>query len=327
MGAGRFKRAYNVLRQNGLSGLVRSVRCALAHFILPIKRCNVPRQIHAEIDSIVKQCAELLKFGNKKEYDKEVYSVLKESAPWYQRIELPAYNLSTIHGESWAVFDGASDNMFGGRLSARDAAMLRPLPKWMFIKKRLPLIEGKTVLEIGSNCGFFSFEFARMGAKDVVGVEAVSEYARQANFIKHLLSTDKVSFINADFIFEEGLPESDVVFSSTVLGHMIFPFLGLYKMLKCAKEFVVFDIDVLPASNPSFDAICTLQVSNRDKYHFFNFSSAMISGFLRRCGVDEKRISTHFYSDRCLYIIDVRSLNIGPVLKSGNDPLWSNLNE
>jgi len=197
----------------------------------------------------------------------------------------------------------------------------------MFIEERLPPIEGKTVLEIGSNCGFFSFEFARMGAKQVVGVEAVSEYARQANLIKHLLSVDTVRFINRDFLFEEGLPESDILFSSTVLGHMIFPFLGLYKMLKCAKEFVVLDIDVLSVSNPSFDAVCTLQVSNRDRYHFFNFSNAIISDFLRRCGVSDNRVSRYFYSNRCLYIIDVRLLDISPVLKSGNDPLWSNLSE
>jgi len=327
MDIGLFKRAYNILRQNGLREFLFRMRKAFARFILPVSAHAVSADVCMEIDDIVRQCRQLLASEAKREPDKEVYRLLKENAPWYQRIELPGHNLSTAEEEDWVVFDGASDNMLGGRLSARGAAILRPLPKWMFIEKRLPPIEGKTVLEIGSNCGFFSFEFARMGAKQVVGVEAVSEYARQANLIKHLLSVDTVRFINRDFLFEEGLPESDILFSSTVLGHMIFPFLGLYKMLKCAKEFVVLDIDVLSVSNPSFDAVCTLQVSNRDRYHFFNFSNAIISDFLRRCGVSDNRVSRYFYSNRCLYIIDVRLLDISPVLKSGNDPLWSKLSE
>ena len=111
----------------------------------------------------------------------------------------------------------------------------------------------------------------------------------------------------------------DIVFSSAVVGHMLFPFLGLYRMLEFAKEFMVLDIDAL--ADPS--AVCRLETSNQNQYHFFNFSGQMLTRFFYRCGVKEKEITRYLYADRCLYIIDVSSAKINFRLGSNNDPLWS----
>ena len=131
-------------------------------------------EIEKELEAIAIECRKLLKEDHRCSNNKDIYELLNNNSPWYQRIELPKYQLTTTSNNNWAVFDQASDNTLGGRLTPREAAILRPQPKWMFIRKRLPEIEGKTILEVGANCGFFSFEFAKLGAIKVTGLEPVS---------------------------------------------------------------------------------------------------------------------------------------------------------
>jgi predicted RNA methylase len=54
------------------------------------------------------------------------------------------------------------------------------MPKLAYLKPVLPNLAGKTVLEIGCNNGFFCFEFARMGAQKITGVEVSGEFTRPA---------------------------------------------------------------------------------------------------------------------------------------------------
>ena len=60
--------------------------------------------------------------------------------------------------------------------------------------------EGKKVLDIGSNQGFFSFQAALHGAKEVVGVELTKQYVLAANDIKEILQLNNVKFINGDAV-------------------------------------------------------------------------------------------------------------------------------
>jgi len=323
----RIKKAYNIFKEEGMRSLLYRSRLALAEIIAP-KYLNpnlISRDTNEELDRIARQCKDILKIRPKKQYERTIYEMLKQHSPWYQRIDLPKYNLCTVEKDEWAVFDGAGDNTLGGRLLPKEAAVLRPQPKWMFIKNRLPQIKDKTMLEVGSNCGFFSFEFAKMGAKEVVGIEAIKEYIGQAGLLKDLSGFNNVNFINKDFLFSQPLTKYDIIFSSSALGHFIFPFLGLYKMLECAREFVILDIDVLPSIGTPSDAICHLYVYNQNKYHFFNFSHIIITKFLNRLGIDDERITKHLYADRCLYIIDVTSIEPMALLGADNDPLWSSI--
>lgn len=48
----------------------------------------------------------------------------------------------------------------------------RGLGKWEYIiKKHIPELDGKRVLDIGCSSGVFSLEMARMGAKEVIGID------------------------------------------------------------------------------------------------------------------------------------------------------------
>lgn len=69
--------------------------------------------------------------------------------------------------------------------------------------KKLPFIpyrkvEGKKVLDIGSNQGFFSFQAAAHGASEVVGIELQKEDVQAANDIKEITGFTNVNFLNQD---------------------------------------------------------------------------------------------------------------------------------
>lgn len=63
--------------------------------------------------------------------------------------------------------------------------------KWKYIIERnLPDLQGKRVMDIGCNNGIFCIEMARMGAKEVIGVDCEKtwpNWLEQAKFVKEAL--------------------------------------------------------------------------------------------------------------------------------------------
>ena len=92
---------------------------------------------------------------------------------WFQRIEFPAQHISSTSNHKWACLDEGGLNTLGGRLTSDEASIMRPFPKWLYIEPVLPDLRGKSVLELGTCNGFFSFRFAEAGAASVTGVEVV----------------------------------------------------------------------------------------------------------------------------------------------------------
>ena len=69
---------------------------------------------------------------------------------------------------------------------------------WQFFKHALPEdMTGQTVLDIGCNGGFYSFELKRRGAARVLGVDRDPFYLEQARFARHQLGLD-VEFVEGD---------------------------------------------------------------------------------------------------------------------------------
>src|SRR4051794_13944185 len=66
-----------------------------------------------------------------------------------------------------------------------------PANFWEFFKHVVPNdLRGKTVLDIGCNGGFYSFEMKRRGASRVVGVDHDPLYLNQARFARDQLGLD-----------------------------------------------------------------------------------------------------------------------------------------
>src|SRR5690349_8498067 len=69
---------------------------------------------------------------------------------------------------------------------------------WQFFKDAVPEdLSGRTVLDIGCNGGFYSFEMKRRGARRVLGVDHDERYLDQARFARTVLGLD-VEFERGD---------------------------------------------------------------------------------------------------------------------------------
>ena len=239
-------------------------------------------------------------------------------APWYQRIEFPGLDLATTDEVDWRFRDGAPDNQVDG-LAAEEAERTRPFPKWRHIEKVLPDVRGLEILEIGSNCGFFSFEFARRGASRVVGLDVAPTWVENAEFCAHTLGHEQVSFRCCDFMTytgktpeEEGegagagllgntdeqiaLPNDcfDLAFMSTVLDHTFFPFLAIYKMLRIARGWIVIDSPILKSKS---DQALLQQSYPADLSHHANvFTQRLLVMTLVRFGIPREDIRTNVYN-------------------------------
>jgi tRNA (mo5U34)-methyltransferase len=132
---------------------------------------------------------------------------VRELRPWFHNLHLP---------------DGtqtASDHFLGDY----------PRYKWMEIQGLLPVrMDGWSVLDIGCNAGFYSFELARRGAK-VTAVDSNGHYLRQARWAGGLYGLNKrVSFHQMQIYDLAMLNERfDLVVFMGVFYHLRYPLLGL----------------------------------------------------------------------------------------------------
>lgn len=254
----------------------------------------------------------------------ELVAEIARRRPWYQRIDFPMHGVSTTDDPDNALIDDAWDNKLGG-LTLRDAAIMRPRPKWREIQANLPDMKGLDVLEIGSSCGFFSFEFARRGARKVVGLDVSPQSVSNARWAASALGLENVEFIPVDFVnYSAGdrvdptgllsddisaipLPDNrfDVAFASTVVDHFFFPLLGLYKMMRLARRYVIIDTPVHPELHGPQPM--TLSIAEDRSHHGFQASAGFWSLYVQRLGIPADDISQHIYNDgrgMCM-VIDV----------------------
>jgi tRNA (mo5U34)-methyltransferase len=117
-----------------------------------------------------------------------------------------------------------------------------PRCKWQRFSSALPLdLRGKSVLDIGCNAGFYSFEMKRRGAARVLGIDASPEYLEQARFAASVLELD-VEFRQLSTYQLARLGERfDLVLFMGVLYHLRHPLLALDLIREhVAKDLVVF---------------------------------------------------------------------------------------
>ena len=88
-------------------------------------------------------------------------------------------------------------------------------------------LTGKTVLDIGCNAGFYSFEMKRRGAARVLGIDTDEHYLRQARFTAQVTGAD-VEFRKLPVWQVAQLGETfDLVIFMGVLYHLRHPLLAL----------------------------------------------------------------------------------------------------
>jgi ribosomal protein L11 methylase PrmA len=172
--------------------------------------------------------------------------------------------------------------------------------------RKLPYIplnkgEGKKVVDIGCNQGFFSFQAAMHGAKEVVGIDIQEEDIATANDIKECIDfphkTD-INFIAGDAVeYVESLSKDDnvgLVIANSVL-HQIFPnFRGAAKFIEKIATISPYFVMETPANHKKM---------NFDLYEVWSI------------------LACHFSVIRCLYVYDAYSTGYRVIFSCHRDPV------
>jgi len=117
-----------------------------------------------------------------------------------------------------------------------------PTIKWKKFAHSIPQdLRGKTVLDIGSNAGFYSIQMKQRGADRVVGIDHDPAYLAQARFAAEMSGTE-IEFRELDVYSIKELHERfDVVLFMGVLYHLRHPLLALDLIHEhAAKDLLVF---------------------------------------------------------------------------------------
>ena len=118
-----------------------------------------------------------------------------------------------------------------------------PANFWQFFKQAVPEdLTGQSVLDIGCNGGFYSFEMKRRGAARVVGVDHDAAYLSQARFAREQLGLD-VEFLEGDVYDIDrvvGGEQFDHVVFMGVLYHLRHPLYALEKVAGLVRGRLLF---------------------------------------------------------------------------------------
>src|SRR5215213_5436622 len=123
-----------------------------------------------------------------------------------------------------------------------------PAFKWQQLAPHLPEdLAGWTVLDVGCNAGFYSFELARRGAR-VTGIDIDPQYLEQARWAAAQLGlTDTVRFVLMQVYDLARWDESfDLVLFMGVFYHLRYPMLGLDLVAQKVRRLMVFQSIVVP---------------------------------------------------------------------------------
>jgi tRNA (mo5U34)-methyltransferase len=103
-----------------------------------------------------------------------------------------------------------------------------PRVKWRKFANALPQdLRGKSVLDVGCNAGFYSFEMKRRGAARVLGIDASDHYLAQARFAAETLQLDVEFRKLSTYQLAELGERFDLVLFMGVMYHLRHPLLAL----------------------------------------------------------------------------------------------------
>ena len=167
----------------------------------------------------------------------EISRRIEQLGPWFHRIEL---------GDRLAT----KDESFSGE----DAD--HPRATWEKVRACLPGdLEGKSVLDVGCNAGFYSIEMKRRGAARVLGVDSQRNLIRQAEFVRSVLGLNieyrRLSVYDLDPIT---MGQFDLTLALGLVYHCKHLVLALEKLFAITRETLILETAVYPpgASSRSF---------------------------------------------------------------------------
>lgn len=107
-------------------------------------------------------------------------------------------------------------------------------------------LKGLRILDVGCNCGGFSFEASKYGPKKVIGIDADEKNIKQANAIKKYLRVKNVKFLRfkAEEINKKELGKFDLTILAGILYHLEDPIGVMKKISEVTKSTLLIDSHV-----------------------------------------------------------------------------------
>jgi len=122
-----------------------------------------------------------------------------------------------------------------------------PSHQWACIAPHLPDIDGWSVLDIGCNAGFYTFELARRGAR-VTAIDMEPHYLRQAKWAAEKFGLqDRITFRQMQVYDLASMEETfDLVWFMGVLYHLRYPLLALDIVTRKTKRLLMLQTLTMP---------------------------------------------------------------------------------
>ena len=123
-------------------------------------------------------------------------------------------------------------SLFGEKIDAEWRSDL----KWDRIKEHIPSLEGKTVLDVGCNNGYFMFRLLEKNPKLVLGIDPVVPNWAQFHFLNHLVDDPRLHFQLWGVENVKWMPQTyDYIFSMGIIYHHRNPMQQLLELKRALK--------------------------------------------------------------------------------------------
>jgi tRNA (mo5U34)-methyltransferase len=125
---------------------------------------------------------------------------------------------------------------------------------WDWLNKHIPPegLQGCSVLDVGTNAGFFCIQAKLRGAGRVLGLDSVDMYLQQAKGCAEIWNLDiEYRLIDCDDLEVLDLQETfDIVFFTGILYHLKNPLGVLERVSKLCKDAIVVETEILKRNAP-----------------------------------------------------------------------------
>ncbi len=161
----------------------------------------------------------------------EIEKAIGRLGPWFHNIDLPG----GLRTKSASVAGEPIDH---------------PRGTWKILRDLLPQrLDGKSVLDVGCNGGFYSVEAKRRGAARVMGVDVARMHVRQARFVARALDLDlEVRRSSVYDLSPATHGRFDITLALGLVYHLKHLVLGLERLWQVTREVLILETAVYPPS-------------------------------------------------------------------------------
>jgi len=145
-----------------------------------------------------------------------------------------------------------SIDLGGGITTKTESVMGEPVnhphEPWQVIQQCLPPdLRGKSLLDVGCNAGFYSFEAKQHGAARVLGVDGQRQHIRQALFVRKVLGLDlEFRRMNVYELDRQAIGQFDITLALGLIYHLKHLVLALENLYKVTREMLIIETAIMP---------------------------------------------------------------------------------